>query len=60
MKTPEQIENIKEYETEIANEEKSFKNAQEELENAKEWLEKQRMYYAEAIIKLHDYIKSIE
>lgn len=47
-------EEIKELEEEVLDCEKNVKTAQIELEDAQEWLDKQKLYLAEAIIRLHN------
>ena len=59
MKTPEQLEKIKEYEEDIFDCEKQVKQAGEELAIAKEWSMRQKVYHAEAIIRLNNYLKSL-
>jgi hypothetical protein len=60
MRTPEQLEAIGEYEADIADEKKALEHAEVELANAQDWLMKRKVYYAEAIIKLNDYLKEHE
>jgi hypothetical protein len=60
MRTPEQIEWIREQEEDILDCEKSVKDSEKDLADAKDWLNKQKLYYAEAIIKLNDYLKEHE
>lgn len=52
MKDPQRII---EYQEDIFDAENSVKAAEKELADAKEWLMKQKVYLAEAIIKLHHY-----
>ena len=60
MKTQEQLKIIEEYTDDIDDYEKAVNSAEKELTDAKEWLMKQKVYYAEAIIKLHNYLKEID
>ena len=59
MKTQEQLKRIEEYTDDIADYEKAVNSAEKELTESKEWLMKQKVYHAEAIIKLHNYLKEI-
>ncbi len=59
MRTPEQNQQIEEYEynEDITDAEKEVIRAEYELKEAQKWLAKQKVYYAKAIIKLHNYLK---
>lgn len=54
-----QKELLHDYEEDVADCERAVKAAENELEDAHDWLDKQKLHYAEAIIKLNEFKKTL-